>query len=123
MLKYTLTAGQRSPWIDLRGVSAFEMQGINASSSVCGLYAGNVDPTSESATVADEVLVESFSGSSFAKSLYSPMSRYAYVKNTAASGTLTVTFGQALDDEGKIGQLSEVGFTKGTSGRSNEMPS
>ena len=123
MLRYTLTTGQRSPWIDIRGVSAFEFQGINASSSVCGLYAANVDPTSENATVVDEGLLESFSGSFFAKSLFSPMSRFIYVKNTAGVGTLTVTFGQAVNDKGSLAQLSELGFSKGTSGRSNQMPS
>jgi hypothetical protein len=123
MLRYVLTAGQRSPWIELRGVSAFEMQGKNASSSVCGLYGANVDPTSKSATVDDEVLVESFGGTSFARSLYSPMPRFVYVKNTAGTGTVTITFGQAVNDLGRISQLNELGFPAGTSGRSNEMPS
>jgi hypothetical protein len=119
---YTLTAGQRTPWIDLRGVRAFEMQGKNVGGSVATLYGANVDPTSETATVVDELPVESFSGSTFAKSLYSPMSIYGYVKNTGA-GTLTLTFGQSENAQGDIATVNEVGFGKGTSGRSNEMPS
>jgi hypothetical protein len=119
---YILTAGQRTPWLDFRGVRAFEMQGKNDSGSIATLYAANVDPTSETATVADELPAESFSGSTFAKSLYSPMPLYGYVKNTGA-GTLTLTFGQSENARGDIATVNEVGFGTGTSGRSNEMPS
>jgi hypothetical protein len=120
---YTLTAGQRTPWIDLRGITAFEFQGTNASSSVAALYGGNLDPTSESATTADEGAIESFSGSFFARSLYSPMSNWVYFKNTAGTGTVKITIGQALNESGQLVQTNELSFAKGTTGRSNEMPS
>lgn len=118
---YTLTAGQRTPWIDFTGVSAFELQGINSGGSAATLYVANVGPTSETATAADEGPLESFVTTFFAKSLYAPMSRFGYLKNTG-TGTLKVSVGQAIFDK-SIGLLGEVGFSKGTSGRSNEMPS
>lgn len=118
---YTLTAGQRSPWIDLRGISACEIQGLNSGASVVSMYVANTSPTSETATVADEGALETFSAAFFAKSLFAPMSLFVYFKNTG-TGTAKVSLGQAISDP-KITQLNELGFAKGTSGRSPDMPS
>jgi hypothetical protein len=122
---YVLTAGQTTPWIDLRPWSGggFELHGINAGGATATLQVCNTDPTSALNTPADTISIETFSGAEFGKTLYGPMPNFGRIKNTAGGGTVTMSFGGGMTSTGESAQVGEVSFSKGTSGRNNEMPS